>query len=121
MFRALTKGAEWDEIKRLAEFYDYLEIQPIGNNKFMLAKGLVKDEEQLRDWNRDILRLADELGKPCCATGDVHFLEPEDEAFRQHPHGRSGLFGRRQSGAALPQDHGRNAARVLLSRRGPCV
>ena len=82
-FRALTKGAEWDEIKRLAEFYDYLEIQPIGNNKFMLAKGLAKDEEQLRDWNRDILRLADELGKPCCATGDVHFLEPEDEAFRR--------------------------------------
>ena len=83
VFRALTKGAEWDEIKRLAEFYDYLEIQPIGNNKFMLAKGLAKDEEQLRDWNRDILRLADELGKPCCATGDVHFLEPEDEAFRR--------------------------------------
>ena len=83
VFRALTKGEPWEEIKRLASFYDYLEIQPIGNNNFMIAKGMAKDEEQLRDWNRDILRLADELGKPCCATGDVHFLEPEDEAFRR--------------------------------------
>lgn len=83
VFRALTKGEPWEEIKRLASFYDYLEIQPIGNNSFMIAKGMAKDEEQLRDWNRDILRLADELGKPCCATGDVHFLEPEDEAFRR--------------------------------------
>lgn len=83
VFRALTKGEPWEEIKRLASFYDYLEIQPIGNNNFMIAKGMAKDEEQLRDWNRDILRMADELGKPCCATGDVHFLEPEDEAFRR--------------------------------------
>ena len=83
VFRALTKGEPWEEIKRLASFYDYLEIQPIGNNNFMIAKGMAKDEEQLRDWNRDILRLADELGKPCCATGDVHFLEPEDEVFRR--------------------------------------
>lgn len=83
VFRALTKGEPWEEIKRLVSFYDYLEIQPIGNNNFMIAKGMAKDEEQLRDWNRDILRLADELGKPCCATGDVHFLEPEDEAFRR--------------------------------------
>ncbi len=83
VFRALTKGEPWEEIKRLASFYDYLEIQPIGNNNFMIAKGMAKDEEQLRDWNRDILHLADELGKPCCATGDVHFLEPEDEAFRR--------------------------------------
>lgn len=83
VFRALTKGEPWEEIKRLASFYDYLEIQPIGNNNFMIAKGMAKDKEQLRDWNRAILRLADELGKPCCATGDVHFLEPEDEAFRR--------------------------------------
>ncbi|WP_087065794.1 PolC-type DNA polymerase III [Intestinibacillus massiliensis] len=83
LFRAMTDGAEWDELKKIAEFYDYLEIQPIGNNRFMLEKGMARDEEQLRDWNRKILKLADELGKPCCATGDVHFLEPEDEAFRR--------------------------------------
>ncbi len=83
VFRAMVDGAEWDELKRIASFYDYLEIQPIDNNRFMIEKGLAKDEEDLRNWNRKILRLADELGKPCCATGDVHFLEPEDEAFRR--------------------------------------
>ena len=57
----------------------------------MIGKGMAKDEEQLRDWNRAILRLADELGKPCCATGDVHFLEPEDEGVPPHPDGRAGL------------------------------
>ncbi|MCQ5129176.1 PolC-type DNA polymerase III [Butyricicoccus faecihominis] len=83
VFRAMTGGAEDAELERLASFYDYLEIQPTGNNNFMLAKGMAKDEEQLRDWNRKILAIADKLGKPCCATGDVHFLEPEDEAFRR--------------------------------------
>ena len=100
VFRALTKGEPWEEIKRLASFYDYLEIQPIGNNNFMIAKGMAKDEEQLRDWNRDILRLADELGKPCCATGDVHFLEPEDEV-PPYSDGGSGLLRCGQSGAAV--------------------
>ena len=76
VFRALTKGEPWEEIKRLASFYDYLEIQPIGNNNFMIAKGMAKDEGAAARSNRAILRLADELGKPCCATGDVHFLEP---------------------------------------------
>lgn len=83
LFRTMVDGAEWEELKRIASFYDYLEIQPIGNNRFMLDKGIAKDEEELRDWNRKILKLADELDKPCCATGDVHFLEPEDEAFRR--------------------------------------
>ncbi|MDO4270110.1 MAG: PolC-type DNA polymerase III [Eubacteriales bacterium] len=83
VFRALTGGAEDEELERLASFYDYLEIQPVGNNNFMIAKGQARDVEQLRDWNRKILALADKLGKPCCATGDVHFLEPEDEAFRR--------------------------------------
>ena len=83
LFHAMVEGAEWDELKSIAAFYDYLEIQPVGNNAFMLRKGTAKDEEQLRDWNRKILKLADELEKPCCATGDVHFLEPGDEAFRR--------------------------------------
>ena len=83
LFRAMVDGADWEELKRIASFYDYLEIQPIGNNEFMIGKGLAKDREELRDYNRKILKLADELGKPCCATGDVHFLEPEDEAFRR--------------------------------------
>lgn len=83
LFQTLLGGADDTELERLASFYDYLEIQPVGNNRFMIEKGIAKDEEQLRDWNKKILALADKLGKPCCATGDVHFLEPEDEAFRR--------------------------------------
>ncbi|MDR3765575.1 MAG: PolC-type DNA polymerase III, partial [Butyricicoccus sp.] len=83
VFQAMVGGADWEELKRIASFYDYLEIQPIDNNRFMIEKGMARDEEELRDFNRKILKLADELGKPCCATGDVHFLEPEDEAFRR--------------------------------------
>ena len=83
LFRALVDGAEWEKLKQIADFYDYLEIQPIDNNRFMIAKGIAKDDEELRAFNRKILRLADELGKPCVATGDVHFLDPEDEVYRR--------------------------------------
>ncbi len=83
LFSAMVSGADHDELVRIASFYDYLEIQPIGNNHFMIEKGIAKDDEDLRQFNRRILALADELGKPCVATGDVHFLEPEDEAFRR--------------------------------------
>lgn len=83
LFCALIGGASREELLRIADFYDYLEIQPIENNKFLIANGTARDEEDLRNYNRQILSLADELGKPCVATGDVHFLEPEDEAFRR--------------------------------------
>lgn len=83
LFHALLEEKPWEELKKIASFYDYLEIQPAANNAFMIAKGMAKDEEALRAYNRKILKLADELHKPCCATGDVHFLEPEDEAYRR--------------------------------------
>ena len=83
LFSALIGGASHEELLRIADFYDYLEIQPIGNNKFLIANGTARDEEDLRNYNRQILAIADELGKPCVATGDVHFLEPQDEAFRR--------------------------------------
>ena len=86
-FNAVVEGQSDEELKRLASFYDYLEIQPISNNRFMLrpdknGKTRADSDEDLRNFNRTVVRIADSLGKPVVATGDVHFLNPEDEIFR---------------------------------------
>lgn len=85
LFRAMVNGRSDAEIARIVNFYDYLEVQPIGNNRFMIDKEdcYVKDEEDLRDLNRRIVALGEKFHKPVVATCDVHFLNPEDEIYRR--------------------------------------
>ncbi len=83
LFQAIIAHKSRDELLRIASFYDFLEIQPLANNRFMLAKGLAKDEEELREFNRTVISLAKEQGKLVVATGDVHFMDPEDEIYRR--------------------------------------
>ena len=82
LFKACVAGRPDAELERIARFYDYLEIQPLANNAFLVREGDVKNDEQLRDLNRRIVRLGQRLGKPVVATGDVHFLDPQDAIYR---------------------------------------
>ncbi|MBQ4066212.1 MAG: PolC-type DNA polymerase III [Clostridia bacterium] len=83
LFEAIRSGRGEAEIEEIASFYDYFEIQPIANNRFMIEKGLAKDEDELRDFNRRIVALGEKLGKPVCATCDSHYMDPEDEIYRR--------------------------------------
>jgi len=82
LFRAIVNGEPQDRIEQIAAFYDYLEIQPIGNNAFLKREGKAETDEDLRDLNRKIVALGEKLQKPVAATGDVHFLEPTDAIYR---------------------------------------
>ncbi|NEZ46083.1 PolC-type DNA polymerase III [Clostridium niameyense] len=83
IYKEVLRGKTKEELKALVDFYDYLEIQPLGNNEFMLRNGMVKSEEELIDINKRICELGKFYNKPVVATCDVHFLDPEDEIFRK--------------------------------------
>ena len=87
LFKAIVAGKDDEELLRIASWYDYLEIQPLSNNAYMLrpdkdGKCLAGSVEDLRNFNRKVVDLANRLGKPVCATGDVHFMDKEDEIYR---------------------------------------
>lgn len=83
LFRSVVAGAPEEEQLKIASFYDYLEIQPLGNNEYMIRNGTAKDEEDLIGYNKQIIHLGEELGKPVVATCDAHFLDAKDEVFRR--------------------------------------
>ncbi|MBR0382484.1 MAG: PolC-type DNA polymerase III [Eubacterium sp.] len=85
LFTAVTQGKSDRELAEIASFYDYLEIQPLGNNAFMIEsdRHSAASMEDLKDYNRKIIEIGEKTGKPVAATGDVHFLNPEDEQYRR--------------------------------------
>ena len=86
LYQAILEKRSAQQIARLAEFYDYYEIQPLGNNRFMIESDRVSDvnsDEDLMNINREIVELGEKFGKPVVATCDVHFLDPEDEVYRR--------------------------------------
>ncbi len=83
LFRAILANQPWDRLCEIAGFYDFLEIQPLGNTLYLLQNGVVQTEEQLRDCNRTVVRLGNALGIPVCATGNAHYCAPEDGICRR--------------------------------------
>ncbi len=83
LFQAIVAGESDDKLARIARFYDYLEVQPLGNNAFLVREGRAESEDTLKEFNKKVLWLGEKIGIPVVATGDVHFLDPHDAVFRE--------------------------------------
>lgn len=83
LYRAILDGKSWGELLSIASFYDFLEIQPIGNNMHLVSENKVENEEKLKEFNKTIVKIGEKLNKPVAATCDVHFLEAKDEIYRR--------------------------------------
>lgn len=83
LYRAIVGHEPEERIEEIASFYDYLEIQPVGNNAYMIPAKMAKDEDEIREFNKKVVALGEKLNKPVVATGDVHFLDPVDEVYRR--------------------------------------
>lgn len=83
LYRAILENKGDDQITKIVRFYDYLEIQPLANNQFLINNGTVRSEEDLKNINRRIVKLGEKFKKPVVATCDVHFMDPRDEVFRR--------------------------------------
>ncbi|WP_395152139.1 PolC-type DNA polymerase III [uncultured Allofournierella sp.] len=82
LYRAVVEGRSFEKLCQIAEYYDFLEVQPLGNNEYMFRQNLVDSMEKIQEFNRTIIRVGEALHKPVVATGDVHFQDPEDAIYR---------------------------------------
>lgn len=83
MYQSILEGLAEEKIEEIASFYDYLEIQPLGNNEYMIRNGTIEDKEGLIEINKKIVALGEKINKPVVATCDVHFMDPQDEIYRR--------------------------------------
>ncbi len=116
VYRAIVEKKSREEIEKIASFYDYiLEIQPLINNQFMIDNGIVSGKEELREINRQIIKLADDLEKPVVATTDAHYRRAGIGHLPEHPDGRHGIQRRRERPRPVHADHRRDDGGVQLS------
>ncbi|NLC32750.1 MAG: PolC-type DNA polymerase III, partial [Clostridiales bacterium] len=109
LFQAIAEGLSKSHIEKIAGFYDYLEVQPVDNHLIMIRRGVVSSREALIDINKKIIQLGDKLGIPVVATGDSHYLEPEDSVFRAILHHSQ----RNEYADELPKQHFRTTQEML--------